>query len=200
MPGDVAEQRVSAIEARGLRPGTGPNFANGVRPDEVGKRLKLNYPLPALTEAEQADVEGRAEQLTGLSAPERSAIDEETDRRFWQQTGKPKGTKLSATGAADAASRTLWMRTRDEVMRDRNRIAALPARTRSLLLPNDKPVTAEQYATVLRIADKLGSSATRTGRSTSGVSTHRPRTSRSSSPPSTASASGRRPRARSTAA
>ena len=155
MPGDVAEQRVSAIEARGLRPGTGPNFANGVRPDEVGKRLKLNYPLPALTEAERADVEGRAEQLTGLSAPERSAIDEETDRRFWQQTGKPKGTKLSGTGAADAASRTLWMRTRDEVMRDRNRIAALPARTRSLLLPNDKPVTAEQYATVLRIADKL---------------------------------------------
>src|SRR4051794_3629394 len=81
MPGDIAERRVSAIEAAGGRPGTGPNFEHGVTLAEVGKPLKLNYPLPALTEAEQADVEGRKAQLAGLPAEQRSAIDEETDRR-----------------------------------------------------------------------------------------------------------------------
>ena len=155
MPGDLAEQRVSAIEAAGRSAGTGPHFERGVRPDEVGKPLKLNYPLPPLSEAEQADVKGRAEQLAELPRDERSAVDEETDRRFWQQTGKGKGTKLSPTSGRDALSRSLWMRTRDEVVRDRNRIAALPARTKSLLLPDDKQPTPEQYATVLRIAEKL---------------------------------------------
>ena len=67
MPGDLAEQRVSAIEARGFH-GTGPNFANGVHPDEVGKRLTLNYPLPTQSETEQADVKGRAEQLAVFGA------------------------------------------------------------------------------------------------------------------------------------
>jgi hypothetical protein len=155
MPGDLAEQRVTAIEAQGSPAGTGPNFEHGVRADEVGKKLKLNYPLPALSEAEQEDVKGRADQLAALPQAERSSIDEEADRRFWQQTGKDKGTKLSATSSADALNRDLWMRTRDSVVRDRNRIAALPARTRSLLLPGNKEVTPEQYGTVLRIADKL---------------------------------------------
>jgi hypothetical protein len=155
MSGDVAEQRVSAIEASGRRPGTGPNFEHGVTRAEVGKPLRLNYPLPALSEAEQADVEGRAQQLAGLPPEQRSAVDEETDRRFWAQTGLAKGAKLSPTSGADALNRALWMRTRDSVMADRNRIDALPASTRALLLPGGKQVTPEQFATVLRIADKL---------------------------------------------
>lgn len=155
MSGDVAEQQVSALEAGGGRAGTGPNFEHGVTASEVGKPLRLNYPLPALSEAEKADVEGRADQLSGLPPEQRSAVDEETDRRFWAQTGMAKGRKLNATGAADALNRDLWMRTRDSVMRDRNRIEALPASTRDLLLPGGRQVTPEQYATVLRIADKL---------------------------------------------
>jgi hypothetical protein len=155
MPADIAEQRVTAYEAQSGRAGTGPNFEHGVRADEVGKPLKLNYPLPALSESEQADVKGRADQLAALPQEERSAIDEETDRRFWQQSGKPKGTKLSPTSAGDALNRSLWMRTRDGVVRDRNLLAALPARTRALLLPGNKEVAPEQYGTVLRIADKL---------------------------------------------
>jgi hypothetical protein len=39
MPGDVAEQRVSAYEADGRRAGWGPNFEHGVRADEKGKPL-----------------------------------------------------------------------------------------------------------------------------------------------------------------
>jgi hypothetical protein len=155
MPADVAEQRVLAYEAGGGRAGSGPNFEHGVRPDEVGKPLRLNYPLPMLSEAEQADVTGRAEQLAALPKEQRSAIDEETDRRFWQQTGMATGTKLSATGTGDAPNRELWMRARDSVMRDRKRIATLPARTRELLVPGTTEVAPEQYATVVRIADKL---------------------------------------------
>lgn len=155
MPGDLAEQRVSAIEATGRSAGTGPNFEHGVRSDEVGKPLQLNYPLPTLSEGEKADVAGRAKQLAALPPEQRSAVDEETDRRFWQQTGAGKGTKLSATSHGDAPNRSLWMRTRDEVVHDNNKIALLPARTKSLLLPGDRRPTPEQYATVLRIADKL---------------------------------------------
>jgi Domain of unknown function (DUF4157) len=157
MPGDVAEERVSMLEAMGQKAGTGPNFDHGVRKDEVGKRLKLNYPLPAQSAAEKADVSGRAQQVAAMQAEQRSAIDEETNKRFWRLTGQAEGTKLSATGRGDALNRMLWMRTRDDVVHDSNKIAVFQPRTRSLLLPGDKQPPPEQYSTVLRIANKLDS-------------------------------------------
>jgi hypothetical protein len=157
MPGDVAEERVSMLEAKGQTAGTGPNFDHGVREDEVGKHLKLNYPLPAQSAAEKADVSGRAQQFAAMPTEQRSAIDEVADKRFWRLTGQAEGTKLSATGRDEGLNRMLWMRTRDDVVHDSNKIATFQPRTRSLLLPGDKQPTPEQYSTVVRIANKLDS-------------------------------------------
>ena len=148
-----AERLVSEAEARGGA-GTGPHYENGVRADEVGKPIKVGFEVSQKTGGEAADEQARAEQLKGLPQPERSAVDVEADRRFWARTGMDTGKKLT-TGAADASNRALWMQTRDEVMRDRNKLDALPKRTRDFLLPSGRQVTPQEYAAVLRIADKI---------------------------------------------
>ena len=150
---EEAEARVKAAEA-GSGPGQGPHYLNGVSEAEVGKAIKVGFELPGRAPEEVEDAKARAGELASLPPAERTAIDQEADRRFWQRTGMAPGTKLTA-GAADAANRELWMRTRDAVVADRNRVDALPARIHQFLVPDGKQLTPEQYAAVLRIAEKL---------------------------------------------
>ena len=149
-----AEARVAETEAAGERPGTGPHYDNGVRADEVGKPIRVRATLGGLTEGEAEDATARATQLAGLTKPQRDAIDAEADRRFFRKAGLPGDRKLTQ-GKEDAAYRELWLRTRDEVVCDRNRVDALPAKVRDFLVPGAREVPPEQYDTVLRIAGKL---------------------------------------------
>jgi hypothetical protein len=148
-----AERRVTAAE-QGDGPGHGPHYEHGVTPEEVGKAIAVGFDLPGQTPDEVADEQVRAGELKSLPAAERRAIDLEADRRFWARTGLEPGKKLTGAGS-DAGDRELWMRTRDEVVRDRNQIEALPTRIHTFLLPDGKQLTPEQYGAVLRIADKL---------------------------------------------
>jgi hypothetical protein len=151
-----AEARVTEVEATGHKTGWGVHYDRGVTADEVGKPMRIQVTLEGYSETEAEDVKGRASQLAGLPQAERQAVDSETDRRFWKKTGDTKQRQLGA-GPADAGNRELWMRTRDEVIRDHNRLAALPANVRQFMKLDGRDVTPEQYATVLRIAEKLQS-------------------------------------------
>jgi hypothetical protein len=152
--GQEAERRVALAEAAGRSLGTGPHFADGVTAGELGKPIRIGFDLPGLSGEEQEDVQGRGRQFAGMPAGKRSEIDQEADRRFWRKTGLEPGTKLGL-GGSDAANRALWMRTRDEVVRDHNRIELLPPRLKDFLLRGGRTVAPEEYATVVRIAAKL---------------------------------------------
>ena len=84
---------------------------------------------PAVTPSEQANIEARARQFAALPEAERQAIDDEAARRKC---------------------------TRDEVIRDRNRIDSLPAEIRAIVMPADRRPDPAQYADALRLGAKLG--------------------------------------------
>ena len=115
MPGGLAEQRVTAIEAQGSPAGTGPNFDHGVRADEVGKKAEAQLPAAGVER-------GRAGGCEGPRRPARRAAAGGAllDRRG----GRPpllaadrqgQGHEAERDELADALNRDLWMRTRDSV-------------------------------------------------------------------------------------
>jgi len=127
-----------------------PHFSSGVTQAEVGKPLTVEVRLPDRTESETADAEARAAELSGLSESDRKAIDAEADRRYWHKRGVAAGTKASGVG-----EQALWERTRDEVVRDRNRVESLPAPVRAMLLPGGAAASPDRYADILRVGQKL---------------------------------------------
>ena len=84
---------------------------------------------PAVTPSEQANIAARARQFAALPDAERQAIDDEAARRKC---------------------------TRDDVVRDRNRIDSLPAEIRAIVMPADRRPDPDQYADALRLGAKLG--------------------------------------------
>jgi hypothetical protein len=130
--------------------GTDPHFTAGVKAAEVGNPIALDVNLPGLSESEAADAEARAAQLDALEKGDRQAINDEADRRYWRKRGLPAQTKI-----VEAADQELWKRTRDEVVRDRNRLDALPAEVRALVMPGDKRPSPGDYGDALRLGHKL---------------------------------------------
>src|SRR5207248_166510 len=127
-----------------------PHFTAGVNKAEVGKPISVDVRLPALTESEAADAEARAAQLDVLGKDDRQSITDEADRRYWRKRGLPAKTQ-----AVEAADQELWKRTRDEVIRDRNRLETLPPEVRALVMPGDKRPSPGEYADALRLGNKL---------------------------------------------
>jgi hypothetical protein len=129
-----------------------PHFKAGVTEVEAGKPITVDVRLPAPTESEAADVQARAAELAGFDDSERKAVDAEADRRFWDKRGVAAGTK-----AAGAADQELWQQSRDEVVRDRNRVDSLPAAVRAVVAPAGTHITPDRYADALRVGHKLES-------------------------------------------
>lgn len=127
-----------------------PHFTAGVKKAEVGKPISVDVRLSALTESEAADAEARAAQLDALDKDDRQSITDEADRRYWRKRGLPAKTQ-----AVEAADQELWKRTRDEVIRDRNRLETLPPEVRALVMPGDKRPSPGEYADALRLGNKL---------------------------------------------
>lgn len=151
-----AEEQVAVKEARtpNGRAGTGPHYENGVAAEEVGKPFRVGFEGGGMGKEEQASTKAITAEVAGLPAAERNAINAEADRRFWKKAGVKPGTKLG-TGAAQAADRDLWLRTRNEVVRQRAEVKALPERIREFVAPGGAEIAPEDYPAVLRIAEKL---------------------------------------------
>ncbi len=145
---DIAEQEAAA---RGDELGGGDShFAAGLSPSEVGKPIAVQVRLPQLTGSEEADTVAREKQLAALPAGERQAIDEMADWRFARKVGAPVQARPTQGAAAE-----LWKRTRDEVLRDRNRLDSLPSEIRAIVMPGGRRPDGE-YLDALGLAATLG--------------------------------------------
>jgi hypothetical protein len=105
------------------------------------------------------DPKARAEREKNfkLLAPgQRTGINTEADRLFWEKTRYKVGGQLG-NSPDDKKMAQHWLDIRDELLRERGEIDALPPRVRKFLFTEDAPRTVEpkDYATVLRIAQKL---------------------------------------------
>ncbi len=129
--------------------GSDSHFTAGVAPAEVGKPIPVEVRLPTPSPSEAADIAARAQQLAALSPGERQAIDAAADWSFQRKVGVP-GQARPAQGAAAE----LWKRTRDEVLRDRNRLDSLPSEIRAIVMPGGRRPDGE-YLSALRLADRL---------------------------------------------
>ena len=108
----------------------------------------------ALPEADARDadeVQARAKDFGTVQADERRRINDETDRRFWKKLGE-KGRQKLGRGRDQQRERELWMRTRDEVLQERQRVLDLPDRLQAFL-EDGQGVAPENYRAALRIAD-----------------------------------------------
>jgi len=80
----------------------------------------------------------RAKYLKGLAAGEQAALNEETNRQFWERTQYRVGQKLGASGD-DKQMAEYWKVLRDELVRKRQAIEALPPDIQTFLLDEQAP-------------------------------------------------------------
>jgi hypothetical protein len=130
--------------------GPDPHFTTGVAPAEVGRSIPIDVRLPALTANEAADIEGRGRQLAALPADDRRAIDEHADWDYQVKVGVRGAARPTQGPAAE-----LWRRTRDEILRDRNRLDSLPEEIRAIVMPGGRRPDGE-YGEALQLAARLG--------------------------------------------
>jgi hypothetical protein len=134
-----------------------PVCQTGVTPDLVGKPIAVQIAIGAFTANEKKALAERNAQVAALPAPERDALNEEADRRFWQQTEYSRGRPLG-TGRAEEGLRQLWLRTREGVLRDREAVDQLAPSIREFLTASGgRKIRPEEYRTVLRVAKKVES-------------------------------------------
>ena len=97
-----------------------------------------------------------SEYYRSLPPEEKDRMSAEVDRRFWEKTNYKVGEKLG-TSAEDKKMAEYWMALRDELLRQRKDVEALPAPIKDFIFTEDAPQSVEpkDYATVLRIAEKL---------------------------------------------
>jgi hypothetical protein len=130
--------------------GSDPHYAAGVSAAEVGKPILVQVSLPQLTASEEADAVARESQRAALPAGERQAIDEMADWNFRRKVGNPVQPRPTQGAAAE-----LWKRTRDEYLRDRNRLDSLPSEIRAIVMPGGRRPDGE-YLEALQLAGTLG--------------------------------------------
>ena len=121
----------------------------GVAPAEIGRPIAVDVRLPVPTTNEAADIEGRARQLAALPAGERRGIDEMADWDYSRKLGVRGAPRPTQGPAAE-----LWKRTRDEILRDRNRLDSLPPEIRAIVMPGGRRPDGE-YGDALALAARL---------------------------------------------
>lgn len=123
----------------------------GTQPKDVARRFMM---ISVITKS-QTDFEA-------LDPTEQKEINEETDRRFWANTGYKPGQKLGSS-PKDREMAEVWRGTRNAVLTEdsqRKQIAALPEDIKSVLFAGGKDAPAaspDDYTQILRIAQKLAS-------------------------------------------
>jgi len=113
--------------------------------------VKQSFAFVNLTLDNQTD-------LDELSEDEKKAVNDETDRRFYEKTGIKPGTKIKA---GDKKMADLWLGTRNAVLtedKQRKQLAALPADIKAIMFaggPDAETMGPEDYTQAQRIAAKL---------------------------------------------
>lgn len=149
---DEARARLNEFDRNGGKR-RGKHLIQGVSDKEVDKPVEVEVDLAPADSTEDPDAELRATELAALADDERKAINDEVDRRFWAKVGDRRHGKLGL-GSSDEAKRELWMRTRDEVLRERARTLATPVEFQDLVAPGGAELRPEDYGIATRIADK----------------------------------------------
>ncbi|HYR12440.1 MAG TPA: DUF4157 domain-containing protein, partial [Longimicrobium sp.] len=133
----------------------------GEAPTVTEEHVRQGYILvrvhdPNVTAASPEERRERGEYFAGLSAQDQSAINAETDRQFWERTRYRPGQRLGHS-RDDQAMAGYWRVLRDELVRQRQSIEALPEPLRRLLFDENgtRTLRPQDYATVLRIAARL---------------------------------------------
>ena len=144
---DQAARRLEEWKATGYEM-SGPPFAKGVAQGEV---FVVNVALPEADSRDADEVQARAKDFATVQADEQQRIHDETNRRFWKKLGDKRHQKLGR-GRDQQKERELWMRTRDEVLQERQRVLDLPDQLRAFL-DDGQGIAPENYQASLRIAD-----------------------------------------------
>jgi hypothetical protein len=151
---DEAKTRLEEWESRGGGAVQG-RFASGVDQDEAKNPIKVAVILPPLEQGLAEDMHARAQDLAALPVDAQKPINDEADRRFWKKLGDESHGKLGR-GRDEQGKRELWMQTRDEVLKERERLLGLPDAARDFLSPSGEEITPENYEQAIRIAEKAG--------------------------------------------
>ena len=118
--------------------------------------LLLNYRDRTMRPTPEADATEMDDRLAALSGDERHDVRAEAARRFTDRTGLDIERSLGRA-VADAVGRAYLRELTFQVLRDRSAIDHLPDAQRRFLFPGDgTAVAAKDYATVLRVAGKIG--------------------------------------------
>ena len=142
-----AEQRLDEWDLSGWP------LTNGIAEKDKDKPITVRVRLPEVDPGEAVDVGLRAADFAATGRDEQQRINDEVDRRFWAKIGDRSRSKLG-TGRAQQGARELWMRTRDEVLKDRDRVVVLPQPLLDFMEPGGEDIDPGDYQATLRIAEK----------------------------------------------
>jgi hypothetical protein len=111
---------------------------------------------PSITPGTEAEKKQRSEYFKGLAPGEQAAINAEVNREFWEKTQYRVGQELG-TSAEDKQMAEYWKVLRDELVRKRQAIEALPPDIQKFLFDERASATLKpkDFETVLRIASKV---------------------------------------------
>lgn len=88
-----------------------------------------------------------------LPVGEQVPLNQEANRRFWERTGYKVGLPLGDS-PEDREQAKLWFEIRDEMLAERDKLAALPPEIKSVL-GGDGAIPAKDYEKALEVAGKL---------------------------------------------
>jgi hypothetical protein len=106
-------------------------FLTGTTVADIDQWLEVRVDVPAESAGEKEDRGARSAEFKEVAGTERESINSEVDRRFWKRKGG-KGKQLRL-GADEQTDRELWIRTRDEVLRERDQVRGLPEEVKAHL-------------------------------------------------------------------
>jgi hypothetical protein len=149
---EEAKARLEAFDRNGGKR-HGKHLNVGVTKAEARTPVEVEVDLAQADPTEDPDAELRAADFAALEKDDRKAINDEVDRRFWAKVGDRRHGSLGL-GSSDEAKRELWMRTRDEVLKDRDRTLSTPIEYQELVAPGGGEIRPEDYGVAIRIADK----------------------------------------------
>jgi len=98
----------------------------------------------------------RVEELSGLSSDTKRDLYAEVDRRYWEDQGLPRNTKI-IDPIKQAGQVALWNQIRDEVLAQREFVMNLPPKVQTILHYGEGGiiVAASDYEQIVRIAAKI---------------------------------------------
>ena len=149
-----AEARLEQWEA-GTHQSWG-HFESGIHGDEVRKPIKVGVTPPVPSAGEGEDAKLRAQDFAGFAAEQQRQINAETDKRFWAKVADDKHQRLG-TARGQQGQRSLWMETRDEVLREHEKIEQMPGPLRDFLAPDTGEPSPADYKAAPRIGEQAKS-------------------------------------------